>query len=367
MIRLLESTDTRRDSGNLGICGLDEWASCKVTEERNGEYYLEGEYPTSGRNADQLMVDRLISAKPNRQDDRECFRIAKLEPPISGTIKVTAYHHSYDLKGIITTWYHQQAPNYTLPHQWLMLYLSYGLPTTHPTFIFQDGADVDEKSVVMAAVDRPMSIRQIMGGMDGSILDIWGGEYKYEGIYVKLYKHRGKDTGKKIAYGANMISMKQELSSIDAWYAAIPFYMSEENGCIQGSHITPQSQVYVPPFDKTLALDLTESWKSIMGETEPTEAQLDAFAEDRLDLYLQDPTASLDVEYFELADSPEYAWINSGAIGLCDTVTVIHPASGTQLKAKIVKTEYDVLTERYIKVQIGTIKKSLVDLLRKIK
>lgn len=86
-----------------------------------------------------------------------------------------------------------------------------------------------------------------------------------------------------------------------------------------------------------------------------------------MSLYLQDPTASIDVEYIELADSPEYAWINSGAVGLCDTVTVIHPASGTQLKAKIVKTEYDVLTERYTTIQIGTIKKSLVDLLRKIK
>ena len=365
MIRLLDAADTSRGSGTLGICGLDEWTKCIVTEERNGEYCLVGEYPTSGRNAEQLMVDRLISAKPNRQDDRECFRIAKLEPPISGTIKVTAYHHSYDLKGIVTTSYRQQAPNYTRPSQWLMYYLAYSVPASHPIFVFQD--DMDERTVTMPAVNRPMSIRQIMGGMDGSILDVWGGEYKYEGIFVKLLKSRGKDTGKKIVYGANMISMNQEISNIDAWYAAVPYFMSETNGCIQGSHITPSEQVYVPPFNKTLALDLTESWKSIMGETEPSEAQLDAFAEDRLSLYLQDPTASLDVEYIELADSPEYDWINSGAVGLCDTVTVIHPASGTQLKAKIVKTEYDVLTERYNKIQIGTIKKSLVDLLRKIK
>ena len=365
MIRLLEADDTSRSSSTFGLCGLNDWVSCKVTEVRNGEYYLEGEYPTSGRNAEQLMVDRLISAKPNRQDDRECFRIAKLDPPISGTIKVTAYHHSYDLKGIVTTSYRQQAPNYTRPSQWLMYYLSYGVPASHPTFVFQD--DMDERSVTMPAVNHPMSIRQIMGGMDGSILDVWGGEYKYNDIFVKLLKSRGKDTGKKIVYGANMISMNQEISNIDAWYAAVPYFMSETNGCISGSHITPSEQVYVPPFNKTLALDLTESWKSIMGETEPSEAQLDAFAEDRLSLYLQDPTASLDVEYIELADSPEYAWINSGAVGLCDTVTVIHPASGTQLKAKIVKTEYDVLTERYNKIQIGTIKKSLVDLLRKIK
>ena len=365
MIRLLEANDTRRDSGNMGICSLDEWTSCTVTEERNGEYFLEGEYPTSGRNADQLMVDRLISAKPNRQDDRECFRIAKLEHPIAGTIKVTAYHHSYDLKNIITTWIHTTAPNYTRPYQWLMLFMAYGLPETHPTFIFQD--DMDGRSVTMPCVDRPMNIRQIMGGMSGSILDIWGGEYKYEGIYVKLLKDRGSDTGKKIVYGANMISMKQEISSVDASYAALPYYMSDVNGCIAGSVVTPSDPVYVPPFEKTIAVDLTESWRSIMGDTEPSSAEIESFAEDRINTFLQDPTASLDVEYIELADSPEYAWINSGATGLCDTVTVIHPASGTQLKAKIVKTEYDVLTERYNSIQIGTIKKSLVDLLRKIK
>ena len=81
MIRLYESTETARSASSLGICGLPDFSKCTVTEERNGEYFLEGEYPTSGIFADRLMVDRFLSAKPNRKDNPQFFRIAKLEPP----------------------------------------------------------------------------------------------------------------------------------------------------------------------------------------------------------------------------------------------------------------------------------------------
>ena len=348
----------------LGLCGLPDFTSCVVTEERNGDYYLEAEYPTDGENAQEIMVDRLLSVKPNRIDDPECFRIAKVEPSLDGMIKITAYHHSYDLKHIVVT--PLNATSNTAAN-WLNSLYTYALPATKPTFVFQ--SDTPEITTGLPAVDRPMSMRQIMSGMEGSILDIYGGEYKFQNIFVKLLQNRGKDTGKKIIYGVNMISLNQQISSVDACYGMIPYYRSD-NGIVIGDPVmrTVSTDSYAAPFEMMDAVDLTETWDGIHGrENVPTKAMLDVFSLQRWPTIEAEPTVSMDVDYIELTDSPEYAFINSGSIGLCDTVTVVHPQSGLNVKSKIVKTVYNALSGRYDAIVIGTIKKNLIDLLRRIK
>ena len=364
MIRIYEKTDTARTAGSLGLCSLPDFASCVVTEERNGEYYLEAEYPTDGQNAKEIMVDRLLSAKPNRVDDPEHFRIAKVEPNLDGMIKITAYHHSYDLKHIVS-----ERINLTqsTASNWLNSYFINALPATKPTFVFQ--SDTPEVSTNLPAVDHPMSVRQIMAGMEGSILDIYGGEYKYNGVFVKLCANRGKDTGKKIIYGVNMISLNQEISSVDACYGMYPYYRSD-SGVVVGDPVmrTVSTDSYAAPFEMMSAVDLTEIWDGVHGrENVPTKAMLDVFSLQRWPTIESEPTVSMDVDYIELTDSPEYAFLNSGNVGLCDTVTVVHPQSGLNIKSKIVKTVYNVLSGRYDAVVIGTIKKNLIDLLRRIK
>lgn len=347
------------------ICPLDELTTCKVTEERNGEYYLEAEYPLDARNIDQLMVDRMVYAKPNRADDPDWFRIKKLQRSLTGTVKITAYHNSYDLKGFVLE---PHTATYTTAEQALNALKWLAKPQYVIGGRYTFYSDTSEISTTIPALaSHPHTFREIMGGIAGSILDIYGGEWKYEQDKIYLKSARGKDSGKRIIYGANMVGLNQEISSIDSAYQVLPYY-AQEDSVIIGSIVSNSGSSYTPPFAYTDIVDITQDWNSINGQTPPADAAaVSAFAAQRIDRYTKDPTTAIDAEYIELSDSEEYSFLNDGSLGLCDLVTVIHPASGLNLKAKIVKTVYNVLSGRYDQVVIGSIKKDLIDLLRRIK
>ena len=48
--------------------------------------------------------------------------------------------------------------------------------------------------------------------------------------------------------------------------------------------------------------------------------------------------------------------------GLCDTVKVCFEPLGTSVNAKIIRTEFDVLLEKYSKIELGVMKKTIADL-----
>ena len=348
------------------ICPLDELTVCKVTEERNGEYYLEAEYPLDARNIGQLMVDRMVYAKPNRADNPDWFRISKLQRSLTGTVKITAYHNSYDLKGFVLepmTATYTTAADALNALKWLAKpqYVIGGRYT-----FYSDTSTIT--TTIPALSHYPHTFREIMGGIAGSILDIYGGEWKYEQNKIYLKSARGKDSGKRIIYGANMVGLNQEISTVDSAYQVLPYYAQDEDNVIIGSIEANGSSSYTPPFAYTKIVDITQDWNSINGDTPPANASdISGFVAPRIGRYTKDPETAIDAEYIELSDSAEYSFLNDGSLGLCDLVTVIHPASGLNLKAKVVKTVYNALTGRYDQIVIGTIKKDLIDILRRIK
>lgn len=356
------SGPTNADIWGDKIAPLGEMVSAYVTEERNGDYYLECEYPASGQYADELMVNRFIQVKPNRVDPVDYFRIWKMTRSLSGNIKITAYHHSYDLRGFLVDPTAATFPNagialYSLGARTFPIYASVRYDfneTTAGSFSFS----------VPAVYQIPRSFRDVMGGIAGSILDICGGEWKFSQKKISLLTSRGQDTGKKIIYGANMTELKHDISLEGQAYMCQGYYVTQENGVILSDYYYNYTNV---PFLYAQAYDVTEEYKAIKGETEPTEAELSAFMVQYLSRYLQDPTVSIDVNYIELHDTEEYAYLTDSDVGLCDQLTVIHPATGLNLKTKIVKLKYNCMTGRYDTVTIGTIKKNLVDLLKRIK
>ena len=89
-------------------------------------------------------------------------------------------------------------------------------------------------------------------------------------------------------------------------------------------------------------------------ETEPTKEQLNAKALQYIQSHKNAPYFSVSVEFVNLGDTEEYKQFKQfEKISLCDTVTVEHPMFGINVKAKVVKTVYDSVNERYEKIQIG--------------
>ena len=63
------------------------------------------------------------------------------------------------------------------------------------------------------------------------------------------------------------------------------------------------------------------------------------------------------VSFVHLWQSPEYRSIAAlEKVSLCDTVTVRHQTLGVDIKAQVIKTVYNTLSERYESIELGSAK-----------
>ena len=95
---LYSSSETHFETNGIGR--LKDAISCLVTEERNGEFELEMEYPITGKYFNQLRVSNIISAVPSDGKEPEPFRIYKISKPLNGVCNIFAEHISYQLASI---------------------------------------------------------------------------------------------------------------------------------------------------------------------------------------------------------------------------------------------------------------------------
>lgn len=76
----------------------------------------------------------------------------------------------------------------------------------------------------------PSSFRNCLGGIDGSVLDTFGGEYEWDRYTVKLHHHRGADHGVHIVYGKNLIDFKMERNIESVITGVHPYWQNSETG-----------------------------------------------------------------------------------------------------------------------------------------
>jgi phage-related protein len=78
------------------------------------------------------------------------------------------------------------------------------------------------------------------------------------------------------------------------------------------------------------------------------------------------PKVSITVSFVQLWQTEEYKNIAPlERVKLCDTVTVRFPSLGVKASAKVIKTVYNVLEEKYESIELGDAKSSLADTLNK--
>ena len=71
------------------------------------------------------------------------------------------------------------------------------------------------------------------------------------------------------------------------------------------------------------------------------------------------------VSFVDLSQSPEYASFSAlEAVNLCDTVKIYHKDLDIDIKAKVIKTTYDVLRERYTSIELGSPRANFADVIR---
>ena len=344
LITLHESNDNIKNTYNLGIGSLFEALSCEVTEERNGEFELVMEYPITGKWFKELRLRRIIMAEPNPYSDRQAFRIYAITKPINGIVTLNAEHISYDLSGYPVQPFKADGIQNSLSS--LVSNCAVPCPFRFST---------SRLTSAQMTVSKPASIRSLLGGMSGSLLDIYGGEYEFDNYDVKLENERGADRGVSIRYGKNLTDLKQEENCSSVYTGVYPFWYSEQDGLFQLSEkIVSAPGTY--DFTRIYPLDLSQEWVE-----KPTEEQIRSKTESYIKANnIGVPKVSLTVSFIQLAQCEEYHnYALLERVHLCDTVSIEFAELGVSAKAKCIKTVYDAITRKYKSIELGEARSNL--------
>lgn len=341
---LYPSTETAFDTNGIGI--LSDALKCTVTEERNGMFELEMRYPITGVHYHDIKYRSLILAKPNQTDEPQPFRVYRNTKPLKGIVTFYARHISYDLDGIPAQPF--AAPNAPAAMQALKTNAVTPCPFDFWT---------DKQTVATMTNSIPQSIRSLLGGVRGSVLDVYGGEYAFDRYLVRLYNARGMNRGVSIRYGKNLTSLQQDENCAAVYTGVYPFWTGSDGQLVQ----LPEKIINAPgtyDFVRILTLDLSGEWQE-----PPTLDQLRA----RAQRYITEnnigvPKVSLSISFVQLEQYEEYKHLAlQERVSLCDTVNVEFPRLGVSATAKVYKTVFDVLRDRWESVELGDARTTLAD------
>lgn len=349
---LYAASETDFTTNGIGL--LTDAVSCTVTEERNGAYEATLIYPAKGHLAEYIAEDAIIKAKANDTDEPQLFRIYKSGKQIGSNTTWNAEHISYELTGNPVEQFSISGVN---AEQALNRLLAAAV------FKHKYTAASDITTVNKTSIADVVSVRKALGGVEGSILDTWGGEYHFNNYRIELLKARGADNGVTIEYGKNLTDAKQERNIANIVTAIFPYAKYTPEG--------EESEVYVSLKEKTLVhagaadyaykrceiVDFSSEWES---GTIITEDMLRAKAEAYLEKISTGPDINITLSYAQLKKTKDYKNIQvMESVALCDTVTVRIDKLQIEATAKIVKAKYDSLKERYDTMEIGSVRTNL--------
>lgn len=342
---LYEKTETAFVSNGLGR--LRDCTECLVTEERNGVYEAQFSYPVDGANFDLIQVGRIIGVTHDESGDIEPFDIVSYERPIDGVVTFHCVHISYRLSYMTVTAssINSLADAFT------------AFESAEPNMPFSFDTDKTSTGYVAAFDGIPKTVRSIMGGIEGSILDAYGGEYSFNNWSVYLHSARGQFRNFAIRYGVNMLDYEEDYDSQGTYSSVMPYWTDGTN-TVLGDRVDSGGAT-ITNRGECVPLDVSDKF-----ESKPTKAQVEAEAA----AYMTSnntfiPSQNIKVDFVRLQDM---GYENLGSLmqcNLCDTIKVIFPdynASGTY---KIVKTVWDVLSDRYDEMELGELSTTLAQAL----
>lgn len=320
---------------DYGVGVLNDCIRAEISEDLNGKFEMSFEYAADGIHADQIVPNAIIKAKPNYTDDPQLFRIYKVGKTINGKFTVNAQHISYDLSGkVIATGSAASCVNACL-----LLTGSAGNFTIN----------TDKTVSASFEVSEPSSVRSWFGGKQGSLLDVYGGEWKYDNYTASLKQARGTDRGVTIRYGKNLVDLSQELSIENLVTGIIPYYIDGQTNAKTVGTLVPTGLVL--DVDRKIAVNFSQ-------DVDPESAtsisdQLAALAADYIAKNnLTNAVNSITLDFVQLQGLTE-------RVDLGDTVHIYFEALGISAALKCVSVVWNVLEERYSKVTFGSVQANI--------
>ena len=325
-----------------GLGSVVDAISCNVHEVLNGEYELEMQYPITGTQYGNLQNRRIIFSKHDPYSEPQPFRIYRITRPMNGIVSIYARHVSYDLAGIPVGVF--DANN----AQSAMQGLKNNSLVANP-FLFE----TTMPTVANFSCQYPQPCRNLLGGQEGSILDVYGGEYEWDEWTVHLQSRRGSDNGVRITYGKNLIDIEQDENIANLKTGIIPYWINSETGEV----IYSSPQIIQAPgefnFSSVVPVDFGEQFESQPTPQELAEAGQEYITDNKIGV----PTVSIDLSFAQLEQYSLYESTEAlERVRIGDTVHVFFAQLGINVSSRVVETNYDPILNRYNSVSVGSVR-----------
>ena len=342
--------------------GLGEIDATKalVTRERNGNYTLYIEYPASRRLASVFKNDMRIKSDAGLRTKNQTFYISRIVKSSKGIIKIYAKHISHLTELMAMR-------NGTLANGTASSALSIWASNTLGGVRFDTWSDITTSNRTSWDIANIKNAREALGGKEGSILDVWGGEFEFDNTTIRLHKQLGRKSPIVLEYGRNILSAEDEQDIGSTYTSIYPYatYTPESTGSTDGHSeaITvelPEKYIdskYVGLYNER-RVEIVDFSSSFKEKEVPTAAKLKALA----NAYIINnnvglPKINTKIEYVDLSKAQDHA---SNQIleeaELCDIVPIYYPPIGiTSEDGKLTTIVFDVLRGVNDSVEVGTI------------
>lgn len=359
---LYKATETKFNNNGVGL--LVDSISCNVTEEKNGVYELELQYPIDGQYFSKIEDGCIIKAKPNENSEPQLFSIYNHSKPIGGICTFRGEHISYKLNGLPVKRFNAAG---VTPLSAMNTMLNSAAEITEHNF--KAWSDIAE--VGATGTEVPCSVRACLGGNENSFLNVWGGEFEFDNFLIKLHASRGKKTDVVIEYGKNLTDAKQERNIAAVYTGVLPYARytpeSDEEGSEEPEEIIvtlPENIIYCENpnrygMPRVEPKDFTDEFED---DEQINVENLRRKAVNYVNSGIDTPSVNITASFVQLWQTTDYKDIAPlERVSLCDTVTVRFIKLGIDAEAQIIKTVFDSIQERYISVEIGDAKSNFSD------
>ncbi|MFT8879261.1 MAG: phage tail spike protein, partial [Oenococcus sp.] len=375
------TTVSQAVGGGLGF--LSDAVGIQVTNAVNGEFFLEMLYPIDSPLSDELLENRLIKADAGASLKNQLFIIKKVQRFNDGSQSLqTSSGSSVSIPTGIYVYAEQvglslikdislKQPTVAINNQdatgALTIWLN-NLAVDTPITV--DSDITTENSTAFTLADFPHA-SDALAGTSGSILDVWGGEFKFDNYHISLLQRAGKTVNGILSYGRNIETIEQESDISTIYNSIIPYAtVSQPSGdssvdvihVLSGSdYIQKGSYANQYPYPITLPIDFSDQFYASgatadekQGKYAYSDAQLKALAQKYLsDNEVGKPTANMTVTAIDLSKALEYQGTNEQPIEWADIVPTNYSPLAISGTAEVTQTVWDDLTKQYIEYTFG--------------
>lgn len=337
-----------KDFSTNGLGRLVDATRCEITEEANGKYELEMDYPAISRFSDYFENGYQIKAKPNDLEEYHIFEIKQtFKDTFTNSIVIYAQSRTYKLGNrqvrLVTVDNRNGAEAMKLIEQNM-----------------DEPCDIKLYSDINTASSTTFEARNVLNciaGEQGSLLQYWGGEIKREPFKLSLLRRRGRDNVGTVRYGKDLkgLTIKFDWQSIVTKVLPFAELQSGADGTSQRIYGNAVKSEYISKYSDVYAqyIQFTED-QGVKDLASLNKVASKYFTT----LYpgSDKPKVSIELEIEKLTDSEEAKeFAKMRNYNLFDTFTVYHKLYDIDIQTKVTGIVYDALAEKTIKITAGDI------------